>query len=141
MLDTHNMSNTFHFFKQLPPLLYFKSLPQPIKVSTYAYLSGLVSYNVGQTFMDSKKALNMYNSKTIPHPHIQDKYNGEYNYQEDNQRMYYDKLKKCSNDWEATKLGASYFYWERLWNSIVFPVTIMSDIVPTIVVSLHGKKD
>jgi hypothetical protein len=133
------MSSVFIFFKQLPAVVYFKSLPQPIKMTTYAYVSGLLSYNVGTAYMDSKKALNMYNSKTVPH--IQDKYNGEYNYQEDNQRIYYEKLKICNNDWEAAKLGASYFKWERLWSSIVFPITIVSDIVPSIVVALHGKKD
>jgi hypothetical protein len=134
------MSNTLlKFLKQLRPVVYFNSLPPPLKISTYFYLSGLLSYNVGQTFKDSKKALSMFNSKTIPH--IQDKYNGEYNYQEENQRMYYEKLKKCSNDLEAAKLGASYFQWERFWHSIVFPLTMVSDIVPTIVVSLHGKKE
>lgn len=133
------MSSIFVYFKQLPPIVYFKRLPQPIKVSTYVYVSGLLAYNVATAYRDSKSALTMYHSKH--YPTFKDKYNGEYNYQEDNQKKYYEKLKTCTNDWDAAKVGASYFKWERLWDSIVFPITIVSDIVPSIVVSLHGKKE
>ena len=133
------MSSVFIFFKQLPPIVYFKSLPPPIKVSTYAYVTGLLSYNVGKAYLDSKKALELYHSKqytTCP-----EKYDGSFNYELNAEEMYHNQLKKCSNDWEAAKLGASYFKWERWCDSIVFPITIVSEIVPSIVVALHGKKD
>lgn len=133
------MSNVFIFFKQLPATVYFNSLPQPIKMTTYAYIGGLLSYNALTAYTDSKKALNVYHSKH--YPEFKDKYNGEFNYEQVSQERYYKQLKTCTTDWEAAKLGASYFKWTRLWNSIVFPVTMVSDIVPSIVIALHGKKD
>ena len=131
------MSSIFIYFKQLPPVIYFKSLPKPIKLSTYVYATGLLSYNVGTAYIDSKTALNVYHSKK--YPTYEDKYNGEFNANHYILEKYYSELKICNNDWEAAKLGASYFKWERLWNSIVFPINIVSDIIPSIVVALHGK--
>jgi len=131
------MSSVFIYFKQLPPIVYFKSLPQPIKMTTYAYLTGLVSYNVASAYMDSKTALNVYHSKH--YPEFKDTYDGSYNYEHVSRENYYKELKTCTTDWDAAKLGASYFKWERLWNSIVFPINIVSDIVPSIVIALHGK--
>jgi len=133
------MSSVFIFFKQLPPIVYFKSLPPPIKVSTYAYVAGVLSYNAGNAYLDSKKALNVYQSKNFPE--IKYSHDGSYNYEQVTEENYYKQLKTCTTDWEAAKLGASYFKWERLWNSIVFPITMVSDIVPSIVIALHGKKD
>ena len=132
------MSSVFIFFKQLPPIVYFKSLPQPIKATTYAYVTGLLSYNVGKAYLDSKKALELYHSKqytTCP-----EKYDGSFNYELSAEENYHNQLKMCKNDWEAAKLGASYFKWKRLCDSIIFPITMVSDIVPSIVVALHGKK-
>ena len=138
------MSSVFIFFKQLPAVVYFKSLPPPIKMTTYAYVIGLLSYNAVTEYSESKTALNVCHSKR--YPEFKDKYNGEYSYDEysydeDNQKKYYEQLKTCTTDWDAAKLGASYFKWERLWNSIVFPITMVSYIVPSIVIALHGKKE
>lgn len=126
-------SNNYH------PSFISKVCPPSIKVSTYAYVSGLLSYNIATAYRDSKSALELYNSKK--YPTYEDKYNGEFNANHYILEKYYRELKICNNDWEAAKLGASYFKWERLWNSIVFPINVVSDIIPSIVVSLHGKKD
>jgi len=130
------MSSVFIFFKQLPFVVHFKSLPQPIKMTTYAYVAGFLSYSVGTTYTDSKNALELYHSKQ--YPTFIDKYNGEYNF---TQERYYNRLKTCTTDWEAANVGMSHFKWERLWNSIIFPITMVSKIVPSIVIALHGKKD
>jgi hypothetical protein len=111
-------------------VVYFKSLPTPIKWSSYIYVLGLLSYNMGSAYIDSKNALDTHNSKQFT-----DK--DSYNYDD----TYTRGLKLCRTEWDAAKFGASYNSMERLCYSIIFPVKLVSNIVPNIVVFMNKKNN
>lgn len=94
----------------------FQSLPSPIRYGSYVYVGSLIVYNIGATYIDSTNFLKKYR-------------NGEVST--------YNNIK---NDWEAVKYGASENFWSRLVDSIVWPVSLCSNIIPYIVLSMNPKK-
>ena len=95
-------------------IVYLKQLQNPIKYTTLGYLGALVLYNTVSTFTDSKKSLDLHRQNS-------------------------DK-KKFDSDWEAVKYGAKEHFTERLFDSIVWPVTTIQDFIPYLVLKLNPPK-
>ena len=95
-------------------VVYFKQLPNPVKYTTIGYLSLLVLYNTVSTFTDSKKSLDLHRQNS--------------------------HKKKFASEWEAVKYGAKEHFTERLFDSIVWPVTTIQDFIPYLVLKLHPPK-
>lgn len=102
-------------------ILYFKQLPKPIRLS-YAYIGLLLGYNAIGSFIDSKNKLIEFRENKLPEldrPYIKD-------------------------DWSAVKYGAGLNSTERLFNSVIWPAKIISNLIPFLVFTLNPpnkKKD
>jgi hypothetical protein len=99
----------------------FKELPTPIRKTTILYGCCLVGYNIIGTYIDSKLYLNKYREGNLHE--IIDEY----------------KVKQIKNDWDAVKFGAGIHFYERLWDSIVWPINLIQNTVPVIVLLLNPK--
>ncbi len=93
----------------------FRELPKPVKVSFIIYLNCLLGYNMYGTYTDSKKYLEKFREGKIKEFEKND----------------------IKTDWDAVKYGAKSRYFERLWDSIVWPITSINNIVPALVLSLN----
>ncbi len=69
-----------------------------------AYLGCLLCYNAGSSYIDAKNYLIKYRENTLD---------------------YSDK-----SEWDAVKYGASVNSLERLWNSLIWTITITNNIIP-----------
>ncbi len=98
----------------------FKSLPSPVRTTTVVYISCLLGYNIFGTYVDSKIYLRKYREGRLRDLDL----NG----------INEDKFK---NDWEVVKFGASVNTLPRLWDSLVWPITSITNIVPAIVLLLN----
>jgi hypothetical protein len=96
-------------------LVYYKQLPQPIKLSSIVYLSCLLGYNLFGTYNDSKIYLDKYRKGEL-------------------------EKKDLKSDWDAVKYGANYNFLERLFESLIWPVTTINNIIPAIVLALNPPK-
>lgn len=94
---------------------YFKQLPIPIQLSIYVYLGILLLYNVIGAWYDAKNKLIQYREHKL-----------------DN----YEK-KEIKDEWCAVKYGANYNFTERFFNSIIWPVKTITNIIPFMVLQLN----
>lgn len=94
-----------------------KNLPKPVKFTTVAYFSCVICYNIYGTYFDCKEGLTLYR-------------NNQWN----------EKWSKVNNEWEAMKYVSKSKFGDRLWSSIIWPITVVSDIVPSAVLALNPKK-
>lgn len=101
--------NTFHIF--------ITKMPKPVRYGGLAYCSCLVIYNICESYIDAKKMLMQYreNKLTV--------------YQQE----------KITCEWEAVKYGSHEFFWERFWNSVLWPITITNNIIPSLVLYLNNN--
>lgn len=90
----------------------------PLKISTIIYFSFLLGYNIVGTYQDSKKYLE--------------------NYRQGKLKTKSDLIK---SDLDAVVYGANINRGERLWNSIIWPITVIKNIIPSIVLALNPPKD
>ena len=93
-------------------LVTFRELPPPIRWSSILYITGGFGYNIFGTYVDSKTYLQKYRNGTTCDSSV-------------------------TNEWEATKYGAGEHAFGRLWNSIVWPITLITNVVPSIVFTLN----
>ena len=96
-------------------IIYFKELPTNIKYSTYLYIGALFSYNAIYAYYDSKQKLLEYR----------------------NDGLYLREKNIIKNEWEAVKYGASQYFLERLFNSIIWPINIISYTIPFLVLTFN----
>jgi hypothetical protein len=100
-------------------IVYFKSLSKPVRWTT-TYVSGLLVYNGGSSYISAKTALHDY------------RYNR------------YDRFGKellhCKDNFEATKYGSSYDFNSRFSRSIIWPIGIISNIIPYVALKLNSPK-
>ena len=87
--------------------VFYKELPKSIRYTTCIYIGTLLSYNAICTYFDSKDKLLDYKNDNLD------------NYQK----------QVIKNEWDAVKYGASEYSWNRLFNSILWPVSIITDII------------
>jgi hypothetical protein len=99
-------------------LVTFKNLSRPVRWSTIAYISCLFGYNVIGTYVDAKNYLNKYRSGEIN--------KSKHNEEED-----------IKSEWDAVKFGAQYNAFKRLYDSIIWPISVAENIIPTIVLALN----
>jgi hypothetical protein len=94
---------------------YFKGLSKPIRFSSYFYIGALIVYNVNGAYNDSVNKLYSFR----------------------NNKLTEREVKEIKDEWSAVKYGAEEFYVERFFNSLIWPVKICSNIVPSIVLALN----
>ena len=51
----------------------------------------------------------------------------------------YDHERHLTTQWNAVKYGSNYKSLDRFLDSIIFPITAINDMIPVIVLKLHGK--
>jgi hypothetical protein len=98
----------------------FKQLPNPIRLTTIVYLSCLLGYNIVGTYIDSKIYLDKYRTRRLVELNLST-----------------NEIECIKSDWDAVKYGANSRALERLWDSIVWPVTTVKNIVPAIVLTMN----
>lgn len=95
----------------------FSNLSKPIKFTSFAYVGCLILYNSFCAYGDAKNELIAYRTDKL------------------------EKDKDINSEWEAVKCGASKNFPRRFFNSMIWPVTMCSDIVPFIVLRLNPNTD
>ncbi len=101
----------------------FKELPKPVKLSSALYVTCILGYNIYGTYSDSKTYLDKFREGKLEDLGISD-------YQKNH----------IKTDWDAVKYGANSRCLERLWDSIVWPITSIKNLVPAIVLMLNPPK-
>lgn len=96
-------------------VIYFKQLPRPIQLSTYIYLGSLLLYNGIGTWYDAKNKLIQYREHEL----------NEY------------EKNEIKDDLSAVKYGANSNFSERFFNSIIWPVKTITNLIPFVVLQLH----
>ena len=101
-------------------IVYFKSLPQPVRLTTYAYLSALLLYNGGASYIDAKSALVDYRNREF--------------------KQFGLGLKDCTTEFEAVKFGSSYNCYTRLVDSVIWPISVTGNIIPYVALKLNSPE-
>ena len=92
-----------------------QELPPPVKYTSLFYITCVFIYNVIGSYKDSKLYLHNYRQKQL------DKHDS----------------KEITSDWEAVKYGAKVNFWNRLFDSMIWPVTSLNNIIPIVVLKLN----
>lgn len=95
-------------------IVFIKELPDPVKYSSFVYIGCLLVYNASGSYIDAKRYLKKYRENNLANSEI-------------------------TSDWDAVKYGANLNCGKRLWNSIVWPITITNDIIPWLVLTFNKK--
>lgn len=90
-------------------------MPRPIQLSTYVYLGSLLLYNAVGAWNDAKNKLIQYR---------------------ENKLKEYEK-KNITDEWTAVKYGANENSGERFFNSIIWPVKTITNLIPFMVLQLN----
>ncbi len=85
----------------------------------FAYLGCAITYTVYHTYNDCNKLLSRYRIKNDEHIF---------------------KDKKLENDWQVCKFGAYMNFGENFFYSSVWPLTMILDFIPNIVLYLNPPK-
>ena len=86
------------------------------KMLATMYASGIVLYNAAGCYDGAMQTLKRFDAKTP-----------------------YDRESHITTQWDAVKYGSNYQSVDRFLNSIIFPITAINDMIPVIVLKLHGK--
>ena len=97
--------------------VFVKEMPRPVRYISMVYITALLLYNGSGSYMDAKEYLNKYRENTLSQ----------------NARG------EIKSEWEAVKYGASLHSGQRLWDSIIWPVTLTNNIIPWLVLTLNSK--
>lgn len=100
----------------------FKALPSPVRMTTIVYISCLLGYNMFGTYFDSKIYLLKYREGNLHEIGVNSK-----------------QIDDIRNDWDAVKYGATNNALDRLWDSLVWPITSITNIVPAVVLALNPR--
>ncbi len=99
-------------------LVSFKNLSKPIRWTTITYISCIFGYNVIGTYDDAKSYLYKYRSGEL-----------------------LNEKNIINSEWDAVKYGAQYNTFKRLYDSIIWPISIIENIIPTIVLALNPSSN
>lgn len=86
------------------------------KTLAIIYASGIVLYNAAGSYDGAMQTLKRFEAKT-PYGHES----------------------HLTTQWDAVKYGSNYHSVNRFLNSIIFPITAINDMIPIVVLKLHGK--
>jgi len=117
-----------------PIVVYVNNLPDPMRLTTYAYICSILTYNLGSGYIESQDALSKYN-KMKKGEFIIDKASYKSIYGDD--YIYDTVLSRCDTKLEAAKFGASNHAFSRMYDSIIWPFSLVSNIIPSIVVFVN----
>ena len=98
-------------------VVYFNELPKNTKYLLYFYIGSLFTYNTISTYIDSKNKLLKFRTNKLD------------SYQKIN----------IKNEWDAVKYGASENFLPRLINSILWPINVISNVIPYIVLTFNKE--
>jgi len=117
-----------------PIVVYVKNLPESVRLTTYVYICSILTYNLGSGYIESQNALLKYN-KIKKGEIVIDKMS----YKSINGADYiYDTvLSRCDTKLEAAKFGASNHAFSRMYDSIIWSFSLVSNIIPSIVVFVN----
>lgn len=97
--------------------VFIKELPKPVKYTSFAYIGCLLIYNASGSYIDAKLYLKKYRENNLT------------NHEKDD----------IKSDWDAVKYGANLNCGKRLWDSIIWPITITNNIIPWLVLTFNKK--
>lgn len=100
-------------------IIYFKQLSTLVKFSTYFYVGTFLTYNFIGAWSDAKNKLTEFREKKL------------------NKR----EAELIKNEWEAVKYGANSRFAERLFDSIIWPIRIISDAIPYLVLKFNPPSE
>jgi hypothetical protein len=87
------------------------------KVLASVYVVGIVTYNAVGCYDSALQTLKRFDNKQL----LQHE-------------------RHLTTQWDAVKFGSSYQYGSRLFDSIIFPVTVVNNAIPLLVLKLHGRQ-
>lgn len=96
---------------------YFKGLSKPIRFTSYAYIGTLILYNGVSTYNDAQNKLIAYRNNTLK------QHEKEY----------------IKDEWSAVKYGAEEFYVPRFFNSLIWPIKMCANIIPSVVLIMNKE--
>ena len=93
-------------------IVFIKELPKPITYTSLLYFGALLLYNASGSYIDAKDCLKKYREHKLTEGRDQ-----------------------IRTEWEAVKYGASLHSGGRLWDSIIWPITLTNNIIPFLVLT------
>lgn len=112
------------------------SIRNTIMTSLGVYVSSLTIFNIIETYRDSKTFLEIYRNHK---KNITDSNNIPTIYTFNKKHVQSYEFVNILSEWEAVKIGAKYNFWERLGDSIIWPYTGISNIIPYIVLKFNKE--
>ena len=97
--------------------IFFKNMSKPFKYGSIFYFVGIVGYNSFYSYSDSKEYLNKYRKNNLTS----------------------DESKEIQSEFDAVKYGGSKDFAPRFFASIVWPISLANDIIPSVVLKLNQK--
>jgi len=94
----------------------------------FGYIVGIITYNIVAAYIDGKDGLAIY--KILKNSDQKSSYSLD-------SFEYY--LNNCKNKWSAIKFASLYNLNDNFFNSIIWPLKIVSNIIPFLV--LYFEKD
>jgi hypothetical protein len=98
--------------------IYFKQLPYSVKLSTNIYIGCVIGYNIGKSWIGAKNKLIEYR---------------------ENKLTYHEK-ENIKSEWCALKYGADEFLAKNFFESIIWPVITIPNIIPFMVLLCNPRK-
>jgi hypothetical protein len=98
--------------------IYFKQLPDSVKLSTNIYIGSVIGYNIGKSWIGAKNKLIEYR---------------------ENKLTYHEK-ENIKSELYAVKYGAEKFLVKTFFESIIWPVIIIPNIIPFMVLLSNPRK-
>lgn len=99
--------------------IFVKELNTPSRYVIISYVCALILYNASGSFIDAKKHL--------------------IKFRERDKQIKSDWQYEIKSEWEAVKYGAKVNSSQRLWDSIIWPITLTNNFVPWLVLNLYRK--
>ena len=100
--------------------------PKSLTYAFMGYAMGVISYNVVSIYNNAKNVLTYFRNNQL------DKI--DFIHSQFDKNFLKENVK---DEWTAVKYGASYRSLSRLWDSIIWPITILSDAIPALVLKLN----
>ncbi len=100
-------------------VIFINELSTPVKYCSIFYFGSIFLYNCFCSYADAKLYLYNYRTKTL------NKY----------------ELDTLNSEWDAVKYGAQLHCYKRFWDSIIWPIKLINNVIPYIVLTLNKKKE
>ena len=113
-------------YKQI--IFTFNKLPKKIQISTYVYLSSIIITNFIFTYNNSKRHLLLFRDSKLKNKDFK---------VYDNKTRYINLI--ILNEYDAVIYGASEKFYMNLFESIIFPLALAKNLIPSIVLSLNKE--